>query len=58
MLVLYAWCTLMSSLALSMRFAPGFVTVILAAVVIGVSLYLTYLLDILQVRSRRSTEAG
>ena len=57
-LVLYAWCTLMSSLALSMRFAPGFVTVILAAVVIGVSLYLTYLLDILQVRSRRSAESG
>lgn len=53
-LVLYAWCTLMSSLALSMRFAPGFVTVILAVVAIAVSLYLIYLLDILQVRSRRS----
>ncbi|MEK7817004.1 MAG: MraY family glycosyltransferase [Actinomycetota bacterium] len=53
-LVLYAWCTLMSSLALSMRFAPGFVTVILAGVAIAVSLYLIYLLDILQVRSRRS----
>jgi UDP-GlcNAc:undecaprenyl-phosphate GlcNAc-1-phosphate transferase len=53
-LVLYAWCTLMSSLALSMRFAPGFVTVILAGVAVGVSLYLIYLLDILQVRSRRS----
>jgi len=55
-LVLYAWCTLMSSLALSMRFAPGFVTVILAGVVIGISLYLIYLLDILQVRSRRGID--
>ncbi|MCL4474062.1 MAG: undecaprenyl/decaprenyl-phosphate alpha-N-acetylglucosaminyl 1-phosphate transferase [Actinobacteria bacterium] len=55
-LVLYAWCTLMSSLALSMRFAPGFVTVILAGVVIAVSLYLVYLLDILQVRSRRGVD--
>lgn len=55
-LVLYAWCTLMSSLALSMRFAPGFVTVIFAGVVIGVSLYLVYLLDILQVRSRRGVD--
>jgi len=55
-LVLYAWCTLMSSLALSMRFAPGFVTVMLTGVVIGVSLYLAYLLDILQVRSRRSID--
>ena len=55
-LVLYAWCTLMSSLALSMRFAPGFVTVILAGVVIGVSIYLIYLLDILQVRSRRGID--
>ncbi|MHB1361962.1 MAG: glycosyltransferase family 4 protein [Thermoleophilia bacterium] len=55
-LVLYAWCTLMSSLALSMRFAPGFVTVILAGVVVGVSLYLVYLLDILQVRSRRGID--
>ncbi len=57
-LVLYAWCTLMSSLALSMRFAPGFVTVILAGLVLSVSLYLIYLLDILQVRSRRGTDAG
>jgi UDP-GlcNAc:undecaprenyl-phosphate GlcNAc-1-phosphate transferase len=55
-LVLYAWCTLMSSLALSMRFAPGFVTVILTAPVIGVSLYLVYLLDILQIRSRRGID--
>ena len=55
-LVLYAWCTMMSSLALSMRFAPGFVTVILAGLVIGVSLYLIYLLDILQVRSRRGID--
>jgi len=53
-LVLYSWCTLMSSLALSMRFAPGFVTVILAAVAIGVSLYLVYLLEILKIRTRRS----
>ncbi len=51
--VLYSWSTLMSAVALSMRFAPGFVTVILASVAIGVSLYLIYLLDILQVRSRR-----
>ncbi len=51
--VLYFWSTLMSAVALSMRFAPGFVTVILAGVAIGVSLYLIYLLDILQVRSRR-----
>lgn len=55
-LVLYAWCTLMSTLALSMRFAPGFVTVIFAGLVIGVSLYLVYLLDILQVRSRRGVD--
>ncbi|RJQ46588.1 MAG: undecaprenyl/decaprenyl-phosphate alpha-N-acetylglucosaminyl 1-phosphate transferase [Gaiellales bacterium] len=55
-LVLYAWCTLMSSLALSMRFAPGFVTVIFAGLVTGVSLYLVYLLDILQVRSRRGID--
>jgi UDP-GlcNAc:undecaprenyl-phosphate GlcNAc-1-phosphate transferase len=55
-LVLYAWCTLMSSLALSMRFAPGFVTIILAVVAICVSLYLVYLLDILQVRSRRGID--
>ncbi|MFA6001687.1 MAG: MraY family glycosyltransferase [Thermoleophilia bacterium] len=55
-LVLYAWCTMMSSLALSMRFAPGFVTIILGGLVIGVSLYLIYLLDILQVRSRRGID--
>ncbi len=55
-LVLYAWCTLMSSLALSMRFAPSFVTVIVGGVVIAVSLYLVYLLDILQVRSRRGID--
>ncbi|MHB1391168.1 MAG: glycosyltransferase family 4 protein [Thermoleophilia bacterium] len=54
-LILYAWCTLMSSLALSMRFAPGFVTVILALVAMGVSLYLVYLLEILKLRSRRRT---
>ena len=53
-LVLYAWCTLMSSLALSMRFAPGFVTIILGGVAIAVSLYLVYLLDISQIRTRRS----
>ena len=53
-LILYAWCTLMSSLALSMRFAPGFVTVILAVAAIGVSLYLVYLLEILKIRTRRS----
>jgi UDP-GlcNAc:undecaprenyl-phosphate GlcNAc-1-phosphate transferase len=53
-LILYAWCTLMSSLALSMRFAPGFVTVILAAVAIAVSVYLVYLLEILKIRTRRS----
>jgi UDP-GlcNAc:undecaprenyl-phosphate GlcNAc-1-phosphate transferase len=55
-LVLYSWCTLMCSLALSMRFAPGFVTVIFAGLVIGVSIYLVYLLDILQVRSRRGVD--
>ncbi len=53
-LILYAWCTLMSSLALSMRFAPGFITVILAGLAIGVSLYLVYLLEILKIRTRRS----
>lgn len=53
-LVLYAWCSLMSSLALSMRFAPGFVTVILAGVAIAVSIYLVYLLEILKIRTRRS----
>jgi UDP-GlcNAc:undecaprenyl-phosphate GlcNAc-1-phosphate transferase len=55
-LVLYSWCTLMCSLALSMRFAPGFVTIIFAGLVIGVSIYLVYLLDILQVRSRRGVD--
>ncbi|MHB1002499.1 MAG: MraY family glycosyltransferase, partial [Thermoleophilia bacterium] len=55
-LVLYSWCTLMSSLALSMRFAPRLVTGIVALVVIGVSGYLVYLLDILQVRSRRGID--
>jgi len=53
-LVLYSWCTLMSSVALSMRFAPGLVTVILAGLAIGVSLYLVYLLEILKIRTRRS----
>lgn len=55
-LVLYAWCTLMSSLALSMRFAPGFVTIIVAGVAIGVSIYLIYLLDISQIRTRRGID--
>lgn len=55
-LVLYSWCTLMSSLALSMRFAPRLVTGIVALVVIGVSGYLVYLLDIMQVRSRRGID--
>ncbi len=53
-LVLYGWVLLMSSLALSMRFAPGFVTAILALVVMLVSLYLIYLLEILKIRTRRS----
>ena len=53
-LVLYAWCSLMSSLALSMRFASSFVTIIIAGVAITVSIYLIYLLDISQIRTRRS----
>ncbi len=53
-LVLYGWCLLTSSLALSMRFAPRFVTVILTVVVIATSLYLVYLLEILKIRTRRS----
>lgn len=52
-LVLYAWTTLMSAVALSMRFAPAFITVILAVAAIAVSLYLVYLLEILKIRSRR-----
>ena len=55
-MVLYAWTIMMSSVALSMRFAPSFITVILATVAIGVSMYLVYLLDILQVRSRRNPD--
>ena len=55
-LVLYSWCILMSSLALSMRFAPGFITVIIAVVALAVSCYLVYLLDISQIRSRRGVD--
>jgi UDP-GlcNAc:undecaprenyl-phosphate GlcNAc-1-phosphate transferase len=53
-LILYGWCLLTSSLALSMRFAPRLVTVIIAVVVMCVSLYLIYLLEILKIRTRRS----
>lgn len=53
-LVLYAWTTMMSSVALSMQFAPTLVTAILAVVAIGVSLYLVYLLEILKIRTRRA----
>jgi UDP-GlcNAc:undecaprenyl-phosphate GlcNAc-1-phosphate transferase len=53
-LVLYAWCVMMSSVALSMRFAPKMITVILAVVAIAVSVYLVYLLEILKIRTRRS----
>ncbi|GBE57186.1 putative undecaprenyl-phosphate N-acetylglucosaminyl 1-phosphate transferase [bacterium BMS3Abin01] len=53
-LVLYAWVSLTSALALSMRFAPRFVTIILAVLVMAVSFYLIYLLEILKIRTRRS----
>lgn len=53
--VIYCWCILMSTVALSMRFTPGFVTVVLAVMAIAVSLYLIYLLEILKIRTRRST---
>ena len=55
-LVLYTWCTLMSSLALSMRFAPGFVTVVLTGDVSAVSLYPGLLLDIMQVISSQDID--
>ncbi|MBE0430019.1 MAG: undecaprenyl/decaprenyl-phosphate alpha-N-acetylglucosaminyl 1-phosphate transferase [Thermoleophilia bacterium] len=55
-LVLYSWCTLMSAVALSMRFAPGFITVIIAIVALVVSSYLIYLLDISQIRTRRGVD--
>lgn len=46
--ILYSWSALMSLLALSMRFAPVWMTVAIALVVFGISAYLGYVLEILR----------
>ncbi len=56
--ILYSWSGLMSLLALSMRFAPLWFVVGLAAAVAAVSLYLAYLLEILTWRKVLAVVAG